>query len=385
MREELYRILRMVQEGKLTPEQAIPLIEALMAEPDTRQSRRYEEAPLEEAFEQLRRAFQGVDWRRIQQEWKRISEEIREQTRRGWEEAQRAFRGMGRWDIDMFLSSVRGVEHEQSVEVEPGVRLIVQNTLGDVHVQAVDNITHIRVHSKATIRADQEDLEAWSPLIEQREGVVFVRMARAGRFASADVEITVPTGTPVEIQSTVGDVTVEAIRASATVESATGDITVREASGSVNLITASGDIRLQMSHAESIDLRTKSGDILCEACSCQGRLQARTASGDTYLRQVEAQQVQVNAVSGEIRLEFAAPFHGEAQLQNISGDIQVSLPAQSRCVIRVAVPDGELDNQSSVELHRNEKGEWEGTLGTGEPLGTLFARTISGAISLKTE
>lgn len=390
MSEELKRILRMVREGKLTPEQAELLIEALMAKPGEK-GKRKEEAAFEEAIEQLRKAFQGVDWRRIQQEWRRISEEIREQPRRGWEEAARAFRGMGRWDIDLRLGAVQDVEFDQSIDIPAGARLIVQNVLGDVHVRGTEGTTQMRVHAEGTIRAEAlEQAEmtagAWSPVIEQCGDVVFVRVARAGKFASADVDITVPTGISVEIQSTAGDVLVEGTRAPVSVESASGDITVREATGKVRLISASGDIAVEHSETESIDTQTQSGDIRCENCTCTGAegLRARTASGDLVMRQVSARQVSLTSASGDIRLEFGAPFSGEAHLQTASGDVAIGLPQGSYCTIRVISTDGEVQNHLGIALTRNERGEWEGTFGAGTEMGTVVARTIRGDVILRT-
>lgn len=390
MNEELQRILRMVREGKLTPEQAQMLIEALMAKPGAEKTRRKGEEAFEEAMEQLRRAFQGMDWKRIQQEWRRISEDIREQTRRGWEEAARAFRGMGRWDIDLRLGAVQDVEFEQTIDIPAGARLIVQNTLGDVHIRGQEGATQMHVRAEGAVPAEGAEhtgaaATAWSPVIEQRGDVVFVRLARAGKFASADMEITVPTGVSVEVQSTVGDITVEGTHASVSAECATGDITVRDAAAKISLISSTGDIQLQTSDAENIVLQTKSGDIVCEDCICRATpgLSVRTASGDITVRRLKAHHVQIDTASGEIRVDFAEPLHGEAQLHSVNGDIAVGVPAASYCIIRVAAPDGELNNHLPVEFGRNERGEWESVLGSGEQPGKLLIRTISGDVTLR--
>jgi len=365
------------------------LIEALMAKPGEKRKRK-EEAAFEEAMEQLRKAFQGVDWRRIQHEWRRISEEIREQTRRGWEEAQRAFRGMGRWDIDLRLGAVQDVEFDQTIDIPANARLIVQNVLGDVHVRGQEGATQMRVHAEGAIRAEgaeqaERGADAWAPVIEQRGDVVFVRVARAGKFASADVNITVPIGVSVEIQSTAGDVTVEGTQAAVNVESASGDITVREARGTVRLISASGDLSLQGCDAESVHLEAQSGDIRCVGCACTGKegLRARTASGDIVVEETRTQQVSLASASGDIRLEFGEPFHGEAHVQTASGDVAIGLPRGSCCSVRVISTDGEVQNQLGIELARNERGEWEGTFGTAAEMGTLVARTIRGDVILR--
>jgi DUF4097 and DUF4098 domain-containing protein YvlB len=390
MNEELQRILRMVREGKLTPEQAQMLIEALMAKPSGEKTKRKEEAAFEEAMEQLRKAFEGVDWKRIQQEWRRISEEIREQTRRGWEEAQRAFRGMGRWDIDLRLGTVQDIEFEQTVDIPAGARLIVQNVLGDVRVRGQEGATQMCVHAEGAIRAEgteqaEQGVGAWAPVIEQRGDVVFVRLARAGKFASADVDITVPTGVSLEIQSTAGDVLVEGTGSPVSVESASGDITIREATGKVRLISASGDVTLERSETESAHLEAQSGDIRCVACACTGAegLRARTASGDIVVQQLRAKQVSLASASGDIRLEFGEPFFGEANLQTASGDVTIGLPQGSACQVRVLSTDGDVQNQLGITLARNERGEWEGTFGTGAEVGTLVARTIRGDVILR--
>lgn len=393
MNEELKRILHMVRAGTLQPDQAEKLIEALISQERDKGKRR-EETGFEEAMEQLRKAFQGVDWRRIQHEWRRISEEIRDQTRRGWEEAQRAFRGMGRWDIDLRLGAVQDVEFDRIIDVPANARLIVQNVLGDVRVRGVEDSTQMRIHAEGAVRAEQPEqaehsAESWSPVIEQRGDVVFVRVARMGKFSSADVDISVPMGMAVEIQSTAGDVVVEATRAAVSVESASGDITVRDASGKVHLISASGDVRVEEAQGEEMDLQTQSGDILCIGCTIvggegSGLLKARTASGDLVVRGLRAKQVSLTSASGDIRLELTEPFSGEANLQTASGDVAVTLPQGSSCVVRVISTDGEVKNQLGATLTRNERGEWEGTFGAGPEIGTLVARTIRGDVVLRT-
>ncbi len=387
MNEELKRILRMVREGKITPEQAEMLIEALMAKPGEQGKRRQDEA-FEEAMEQLRKAFRGVDWRRIQQEWRRISEEIREQTRRGWEEAARAFRGMGRWDIDLRLGAVQDVEFDQTIDIPVGARLIVQNVLGDVRVRGVEGFTQMRVHAEGSVRADEPEqatmtAQSWAPVIEQRGDVVFVRVARAGKFASADVEITVPVSVSVEIQSTAGDVLVEDTRSGVSVESASGDITVRGAERAVRLVSASGDVTLEDTRADSAELETQSGDIQCENIGVM-ELRARTASGDIMVSRSTAKSISLATASGDLQLELATPFNGLAQLQSASGDITIGLPAGSHCTVRVICTDGEVRNQLGISMERNERGEWEGVFGEGEERGTLTARTIRGDVTLHT-
>jgi predicted transcriptional regulator len=117
MREEILRILRLVEQGRIKPDEAAELIDALTAAEraptgETAGAQARSEEETHRLFERISRATEeavrGINWRAI-------VDTIRTQTQRGLEEMRRALEELERegWGIP------RWHKHEVSTELRP--------------------------------------------------------------------------------------------------------------------------------------------------------------------------------------------------------------------------------------------------------------------------
>lgn len=131
---------------------------------------------------------------------------------------------------------------------------------------------------------------------------------------------------PVRIGTASGDVDWQGVQAeSLTIRTMSGDIAVADVSGAVrlDLDTKSGDMRIRQADCADTRLKTISGDIGWRG-SCR-ELSVNTISGDihavgSFLR------TKVQTVSGDLRLESADDQVAEITASTTSGDLELRLP-----------------------------------------------------------
>lgn len=203
-------------------------------------------------------------------------------------------------------------------------------------------------------------------VVEQMGRVIVIREERrlfGGR--AVGIRLTVPPGTNLD----------------ATVASM--DICSRGADlGRVNLSTASGDI--DMGSVENLVARSASGDIKidicrvnCEVSSASGDVRAHriegdflvsTASGDIAADRVEGRS-EIKSASGDVRV--AACFGNQIELNSMSGDVTVGIPAGTKVDAQIDSLSGDVrfpPKRSGVTPNRTAR---------------LRARTVSGDIEIR--
>ncbi|MEK6335449.1 MAG: DUF4097 family beta strand repeat-containing protein [Acidobacteriota bacterium] len=196
---------------------------------------------------------------------------------------------------------------------------------------------------------------------------------------SGDAEISVSDVGKVRIETQNGAVTVE--RASRGVEVSTlgGGISVSNSKGSIKVHSVGGGIDLD-SLAPSL-----AGDV-CEAI---------TVGGEISVTQVSHAQVNLQTVGSDVTFKSALARGGRYSFQTISGDLRVTLPADSSFRVNATL-QGEIDTDfplkistASPELPNNSKKHRvipqlvEGRFGTGDALITLS--TFNGSVQLRKE
>src|SRR4051794_16633042 len=148
--------------------------------------------------------------------------------------------------------------------------------------------------------------------------------------AYSDIEVNVPRGATVQLQSRDSDINVENVSvvyantqngnvdiegATRVVEAATigGGISLRDSTGRIYLHSAGGSI-------EAINLRPLDSTDLFEA---------RSLGGGILLDHVRHSQVSAHTLNGSLEIERPLASHGRYNFRPMSGDLTVSLPADS--------------------------------------------------------
>ena len=183
------------------------------------------------------------------------------------------------------------------------------------------------------------------------------------RDKSLHLVISVPDGSRCSIATASADVTCRGEYAAAEITTASGPVDVHHVRGPAEINTMSGGV--QVDEAAEPTVQTASGRILVRHAT--GDLMARTASGNISVGKAEA-SVTARTASGEIGINSVA--HGRADLNSVSGDIEVKVAEGTGVYLDLASVTGRVTS----DLDPTEQ--------DGQEDLQVRSRTVSGAIRI---
>jgi DUF4097 and DUF4098 domain-containing protein YvlB len=145
-----------------------------------------------------------------------------------------------------------------------------------------------------------------------------------------DMEMDVPRGANVKLQTTSGDISLTDL-ARASVVTTSGSITLAKMQEETSATVIGGDISVRDSSG-SFKLHSTGGSIDARdlaPVAASDSLTASTVSGEVTLSRVRHRRVEVNSVSGDLAYSGALLPNGSYNFQNLSGEVHLSLPAGS--------------------------------------------------------
>jgi DUF4097 and DUF4098 domain-containing protein YvlB len=386
MREEILRILRLVEQGRIKPEEAAELIDALTAAErsptgETAGAHERPEGETYRLFERITRATEeavrGINWRAI-------VDTIRTQTQRGLEEMRRALEELERegWGIPRWHKHEVTTEQSMTFTLQPGQTVEVRLPAGDVIITGgfeggrVETEVRLRGANPETL---QEKLRQWSLLIEQTETGVRIHPPEleAGIEQLVDITLQLPRQTNLIVQTRRGDIRVEKLEGTLHLNATHGDVSLHHIDGSLEATTIRGDLYLEHFKGTRIQIDTQSGDLyLRDAEAEQVRLHA--THGDISIERLNTQQLNAETVKGDITAELLQPLTGQARLNTVSGDIELYLPDGSDCQVSLRTVAGDIECALSCREVSRERHSFQGVCGEGK--GTLTAEAVHGDV-----
>jgi len=395
----------------------------------------------------VREVLRDVDPGRIVREvMEGLSEEMKE-ARRSWKQGKRwsfdfgrAFEGFGKGLMGgvTIENTANLPEHTEEFHAaftaRPGLIFCMKNPLGDIAVRPGTGQLSVRAIKRAWAYEPEEAARMAERISfisheSPEEAELIVETADQIRNVRVDVEIEVPEGVGVRLDTAAGKLTLEGIRGPVQGATLSGEIAARQLKGAVSLDSKSGNILVQDVEgdleAESLSgdlkvervapgrvvLKTKSGNIQTSEVACleigtmsgdviadrvHGEASLRSMSGDVLLRGGEkqvnlattsgdiraeglrAQEVRFTTVSGDASLQFEIAFSGRLEGSTVSGDVNIGLPVESSFQIELRSQSGEVE--CHLPLTQVERGghRLAGKAGNGE--GRIEVKTTSGDI-----
>jgi DUF4097 and DUF4098 domain-containing protein YvlB len=148
--------------------------------------------------------------------------------------------------------------------------------------------------------------------------------------------------------------------------------------------TLSGDIE---AHAVSGDVQIKSvsGDI--RLTDFRGDFEGETVSGSIELHNATGRYIRSHTTSGDLTYEGSIDPSGRYELSAHSGDIKLSIPANTSAQLSVSTWSGVFDSDFPVTLRPGEHGIGSGqakrfTFDIGGGAARISAETFSGDITI---
>lgn len=389
MKDQVLRILRMVRDGKLSPDDALELLDAFLHFDRLEEASEvgvgsgvgkegkgwaFSEDPfrrLVDTIEKLtREAVEGVNWAEV-------AGAVRQAASKGMETLRSTVEQITKVDFTLF-GPQESVTVELPLRIESGQTLKVESHRGDVHISG--GSAESRLVAKAMIRGrSREELKEkrarWTPVIELFEGGASVKPSP--NVVEEDLEIEVPEGVQVEVISEAGDVSIKYTKGSARCAARSGDVEVVEAQGTVHIESQAGDVRIEKL-VGSAEVENKVGDVWLREVS--GVVRVRSATGDVRARDISGSVISVETVDGDVDLDICEPLLGTLNVRTVSGDVLVDLAGGSHCRVALSSINGLVRCTVPLEEAHHSEDRITGKIGTGE--GTIDMSAVNGNVIL---
>lgn len=244
-------------------------------------------------------------------------------------------------------AAARPTAVQQTVAVEPNVIVSLCIASGSINVKGWER-NEVQARSEDAEKIELRRASASSTGPAARIEVLVSDPAdgpRGPEFGScnafSDVELSVPRGAIVQLQTRDGDITITDV-AEARVEAQSGDIILQRISKLVEARALSGDIVLKDSSGR-VQLGSVSGSVEATNISSTSPgddFEAGTVSGDVILKGVAQSQVHAKSVSGSLNMTGALARGGRYDFKTMSGDVTLNMPGDSSFKVNAKVSRG---------------------------------------------
>jgi DUF4097 and DUF4098 domain-containing protein YvlB len=269
-----------------------------------------------------------------------------------------------------------------------------QNRVEERRPAAPDGLVQIGNSSGATrvVGWDRPEILVTGTLGPGAEGLSFevtrrraqIRLANEGEphAAPADLEIKVPAGSRLEIESFNASIEVTGVKGSIKASTVQGRILIAEASGEVAAETVNGSVEISGSprrvHAES-----SNGAVTVTGAS--GEVKASTVNGRLSVSGGAFERVALETVNGRVTFNGELKPGAALDVESVGGAIELRLPEKTSAEFTIATFSGEVHNDFGAGAHpvsrwTSEK-ELSFTLGSGSA--KVSVESLSGDIEIR--
>ncbi len=237
---------------------------------------------------------------------------------------------------------------DERYAVDGPVDLSIDNTSGDVSVRGWDQN---EVEITGTLGKNVEKLEVIS-----EDGHFTIRVilpqGRRTRVGATQLNVRAPTASDVRVNAVSADVEAREISGELKLRTVSGDVTVRDAQDDAELQTVSGDIEV-LGSVGDLEAKTVSGDIVADEVVDSADLE--TVSGGIRVSGEGIKSLEAKLVSGNIRFDGSLGDSADVELECHSGNIVITLPADTSAEFDCETFSGGIENAFGVEAEKKSK------------------------------
>ena len=269
---------------------------------------------------------------------------------------------------------------DETRDADADARIEVDIISGSIRVTGWDQN---RVQVSGTIGDDVEALE-----VSGSGGSVSIDLdvpdswGRRRRDIDAVLEISVPAGARLTVETVSAEITVKKVSGTVDLGSVSGEIRLSGSPSRAEVETVSGDIGVEGDQT-AISAESVSGDI--ELTGVAQTVDAASVSGDIDVSAAEIERATFESVSGD--LEFSGGLDGGARLRAEchSGNVTLLLPADTSATWEVETFSGNVTNEFGPGPKRTSEhgpGKWlKFTTGSGDA--RITVDSFSGNVHFK--
>jgi hypothetical protein len=251
------------------------------------------------------------------------------------------------------------------------INLLVRVGRGSLRVSAVDNLADASVtvtpRPGAADIADRTSVELGGgtlSVISTRPGGIF-NLFNARGHEAVDIEITVPSGTPLKISSMTSDITVTGRSGHCDLETGSSAVSAEFIDGDLRLRTGRGDCRIERVSGSA---QIHAGSGTAQLGEVGGRLTSATGNG----------RLEVGTARGAVRFRTGAggatlgAIYDDVDLASGKGEMRIGVPSGVSARLELTTGSGLVDSQLPISPNSTSSGRTV----------TIRARTGSGDVRL---
>lgn len=388
MKEQVLRILNMVKEGKLSPEDAYDLMNAFVdfenEPPRTESMESTEEQPQEKKREEepFRKFVDVIE--KFSKEtanavnWQDVAQTIKSAARRGVTEIKTAIEHLGKTDLGAWFSQHESVSAELPINVSAGKVVRLNYANADIKIEGAQPTPTLMVTAKVR-GGNKENGEAttvWSPVVQEDESGISINQGRETLFE--DVVLKLPADVHLDIQISNGDLKVTDTMGNMKADVKSGDINAKGLKGEVEISCLAGDVTLEHVPMGDVKIESRAGDVRLK--HVRTPIKIKSSSGDVRLSNVSSGDVHIEAVAGDVDVEYDQSLTGNLYIKSVTGDVLVDILAGSHGKVLLNAVNGDVRSNLPLLEEKRTRNHVEGVLGNGD--GSISVSSVTGDISV---
>ncbi|HVN74811.1 MAG TPA: DUF4097 family beta strand repeat-containing protein [Thermoanaerobaculaceae bacterium] len=252
----------------------------------------------------------------------------------------------------------------------------IHNVAGSVRVSGWDQA---QVSVTGVLGRGTERLEFTTS--ERRAVIRVVLPHNAHHVDGSDLEIRVPQGSSLEVNTVSADVSVDKVSGEMDIESVSGGISVGGEPKRFSARSVSGDVTITAASAPG-RAKSVSGDI--KLAGVAGDVEAGSVSGTLSVKGDAVSRLDLETTSGDIRVDAGLAKDARVEAKTVSGTVELELPAATAADFDVTTFSGNITNDFGPAAKRTSE------YGPGRELsfstgggGRVVAKSFSGNVHLR--
>jgi DUF4097 and DUF4098 domain-containing protein YvlB len=263
---------------------------------------------------------------------------------------------------------------DETVPVQKGTRLLVNNFAGDVIIRTWDkDAVHVtaRHQTRTTVN-----------IRPTAGGLAVSSSPSRGPQGSVDYEITAPAWMPVRVEGTYNFVTIDGAQNEVFANTVRGDVTIKGGSGVVTAKSVEGEVHVQGARGK-VNVSSVNEKVVITDTS--GDITAESINGGVTMTGIDSKSVDVSTVNGDIVYEGKIADGGHYSFGTHNGNLLLGVPDVVNATFTIRTYQGSfstdlpLEGVSRADVQRGRRVTT--ALGNGSADVTL--ETFGGSIRLR--
>jgi DUF4097 and DUF4098 domain-containing protein YvlB len=267
---------------------------------------------------------------------------------------------------------------DRKVAAEPNGEVVISNVSGTIEVRGWDR-NEVQVTGQLGRDVERLDVET-----SGGRTVVKVVLPRGNAHdGEADIEVSVPRNSSVEVSAVSADVSSRGVLGTQRLKSVSGEVTADIAGDESEVRSVSGDVTVR-GNGKPLRLRVASVSGSLDLSNTAGTLDVVTVSGDARVQMGDTSEVRGRTTSGDLEVSGKLTRDGRVDVEGVSGDITLRLSAPGGLSAEIESFSGDINGCMADKVERVSKyGPGKRlNIRTVEAGARVRAKTLSGDIDV---